>query len=127
MNVLLRFIAADVPELGRRATRLLRRAEDGSIVLHVAGVVVAEIVWVLGSFYGLERSRIAETLRSILVAEGLIVEDKDIVLEALRIMGEANVAYVDAHIAARAGRLRQPVATFDRDFRRLGVDILEGV
>lgn len=124
-NVLLRFIMRDVPEQARRARRLMRRAEDGELVLRVPGVVIAEVVWVLSSFYEVELVQIAETLRALVSADGIAVDDADVVLEALRIMERANVAYVDAFLAAVTRQRNEPVATFDRDFRRLGVELFD--
>ncbi len=124
-NVLLRFITRDLPDQGRRAQRLMRRAEDGELVLRIPAVVIAEVVWVLGSFYEVERRQIADTLRALVLADGVAVDDADLVVEALRIMEEANVAYADALLAVAARQSGEPVATFDRDFRRLGVELFD--
>lgn len=124
-NVLLRFLTGDPPEQFRRAQRLMRRAADGEVLLHVTHVVLAEAVWVLGSFYGHERDAIAETLRSFILADGVSVEQPDTALEALRVMAESKVAFVDAYVAATARRNAAPVASFDADFRRLGVDLVD--
>lgn len=122
-NVVLRFLTGQPPELFRRARRLMRRAADGEITVRVTHVALAETVWVLGSFYGREPSAIADTLRSFVLADGVKVDDPDTVLDALRSMIDANVAFVDAYVAATARRSEAPVASFDEDFRRLGVEL----
>lgn len=123
-NVLVRFITGDPADMARRARRLLRRAADGEMLLRIPSVVVAEVVWVLGSYYGHDRNAIADSVRTLLLANGVSTEDEELVLDALRLMQEANVAYVDAYVAATARAHREPVATFDTDFRRLGVELL---
>jgi predicted nucleic acid-binding protein len=80
---------------------------------------------VLGPFYGHERDAIAETLRSFILADGVSVEQPDTALEALRLMADAKVAFVDAYVAATARRNAAPVASFDADFRRLGIDLVD--
>ncbi|MDO8562304.1 MAG: PIN domain-containing protein [Candidatus Limnocylindria bacterium] len=39
-------------------------------------------------------------------------------------MQEVNVAYVDAYLAAVARAHGEAVATFDADFKRLGVELV---
>jgi predicted nucleic acid-binding protein len=122
-NVVLRFLTGEPPDLFRRAQRLMRRAARGEVVARITHVALAETVWVLGSFYGRDATAIAETLRSFVLADGVSVDDPDAVLEALRLMVDANVAYIDAYVAVTARRSGQPVASFDADFRRLGVEL----
>lgn len=122
-NVLLRFITGDPSETARRARRLLRRAADGELTLRVPSVVIAEIIWLLGSYYSSDRATIAEAIRGLVLADGVLAENKDLVLDALRLMQDANVAYVDAYIAASARANGEAVAAFDNDFKRLGVEL----
>lgn len=124
-NVLLRYLTGEPPGLFRRARRLMVRAAQGDIVARVTHVALAETVWVLGSFYARPPSAIAETLRAFVLARGVSVDDPDAVLDALRLMDDANVAFVDAYVAATARRAAAPVATFDAGFRRLGVELVE--
>lgn len=80
----------------------MKRAADGEIVLRLSGIVIAEVIWVLGSFYERDRAQIADAMRSLVRTEGILVDDADLILEALRAMEDANVAYIDAWIAASA-------------------------
>ena len=61
-NVLLRFLTGEPPQLAERALRLIQRAEQGEITLRLSPIVVAEVVWVLSSFYRYSRAQIAEVL-----------------------------------------------------------------
>ncbi|MEK7864169.1 MAG: PIN domain-containing protein [Chloroflexota bacterium] len=122
-NILLRFITRDVPAQNSRVRSLMQRAADGDILLRIPSVVVAEVVWVLASAYKLDRRTIAGTLRELAIADGIEIEEQDVVLDALRLMESANVAYVDAYLAAKARRHGEPVLTFDSDFRRLDVEL----
>lgn len=122
-NVLLRFLTGSPSHLATRARRLLRRAADGELVLRVTNVVIAEVVWVLGGAYKAEPKVIGEAIRSLILADGIEVDDEEIVLDALRLMETANVDYTDAFVAASARADGQPVATFDADFKSLGVEV----
>lgn len=124
-NVLLRLLTGDPPDMASRALELARAAERGEVRLKLAALVVAEVVWVLGSFYRFDRRRIAEVVASLVTAEGVEVEHEEVVLAALLEMSDANVDFVDAYLAEVARRHDEPVASFDRDFDRLRVRRVE--
>jgi predicted nucleic acid-binding protein len=59
-NVLIRHLTGDPPELATRATAALASAER----LLLTDLVLAECVYVLESFYEVERPRVAELMRA---------------------------------------------------------------
>lgn len=118
-NVVLRHLTADPPEMAEEALDLLTAAEEGRVRLHLLAVTVAEIVWVLESFYEHPREAIAETVAAFLEAEGLVVEQADRLQVALALYRTHGVDFADAHLAA-AARTEGPsaVCSFDRDLER---------
>ena len=102
----------------------MRRAERGDLVLKLSVVVLAEVVWVLSRRYAHTKEQIAGSLQLVITADGINVEAPDDVLDALRMMVDHNVDFVDAYIAAVAARRREGVATFDADFRKLGARVV---
>jgi predicted nucleic acid-binding protein len=121
-NVLVRFVTRDDAEQAKRVLNVMRRAERGEITLRVSVVVMAEVIWVLESYYGYERIAVAEALRAFVIADGVAAEEQDVVMDALRLMQEGS-AFTDAYVAALARSHREPVFTFDAGFKRLGVDL----
>ena len=124
-NVIVRFLTKDSPELSPRSLELFRRAAEGELVLRVASLVVAEVTWVLGSFYRWSRTEVADGLSGFLAGDGLEVEELDLVLRALQVMSASNVSFVDAYLAESARLAHEPVASFDRSFARLNVEWIE--
>ena len=124
-NVLIRFLTDDPPEMAERAEHLLRRAERAELLLLVHPIVVAEVVWVLQSFYGHPRDRIACQLLPLLDRPGMRIQQSKAVIGAISAMAQRNVDFADALLAELARARGQGVATFDRDFRRLKVEQLE--
>ncbi len=122
-NVLVRFITHDNAEQTQHVLRVMRRAERGEISLRISAVVIAEVIWVLQSVYRYERTAIAEALRTFLLADGVSVEEPDVVIEALRLMLD-GVVFIDAYVAMLARSRREPVFSFDAGFKRLGVEIV---
>lgn len=119
-NVLLRFITGDPPEMAAQALTLFQRAERGEVTLRLAPLVLAEVVWVLTSFYKLPKKRITEVLVPLLAAKGVWSESPDLLMQALLSMSLANVDFVDAFLAETARRQGESVCSFDNDFDRLG-------
>ena len=123
-NVLLRLLTNDPPTMAERAAAVADRAERGEIILRVAPLVVAEVVWVLQSFYGHDKRQIAEALTALLTARGVDAVDGDTVVSALEMMAVNNVDFVDAYLAQVSRATYVAVCSFDEDFRRLGVELL---
>lgn len=124
-NILLRLLTGDPPEMAERAVRLAQKAERGEVTLKLLPIVVAEVSWVLNSFYGYSRSEIAQVLIPLMTTEGLLVENVDQVIAALKQMASVNVDFLDAYLAEIARKEGEAVVSFDRDFRRLGIPWLE--
>lgn len=122
-NVLLRVLTGDPPEMLRAVQIMMRRVEAGEVVLVVHPLVVAELVWVLRSFYRRTPADIADALLTLSVTDGIEVVDKEGVERAIRLYARKNVDFIDAYLAVCAERDGSPVYTFDANhFRRLGVE-----
>ena len=124
-NVLLRLITGDPPEMAQRALRLVEQAELGEVTIKLSPLVVAEMVWVLGSFYRYPRTQIAEVLLPLVSARGVSLEEAEQVMAALDRMATANIDFIDAFLAETARCRGGTVASFGRDFSRLGVNWVE--
>lgn len=120
-NVLLRFLTGEPADLAGKAARLMSRAEQGEVVLILSPLVIAEVIWVLKSFYRHSLEEIARVLVPLMSADGIEVEDREILIRAVELAKEKNVDFVDALLALQAARRGEPVCSFDGDFKRLPV------
>lgn len=120
-NVLLRFLTGEPKELAGKAASLMGRAESGEVTLVVSPLVVAEVVWVLKSFYRHSLEDIAGVLVPLMSADGIEVEDRETLTQAIELARDKNVDFVDAALALQAARRGEPVCSFDGDFKRLPV------
>lgn len=83
-------------------------------------IIVAEIVWVLRSFYGYSNHDIAQVVQEFLSHEGLESDDKPGLLAALNLFAEKNIDFADALVAVHMQQQgKQEIFSFDRDFDRL--------
>jgi len=99
-NVFLRFFVRDVEAQYEKAHTLFEKAEAGKIKLETSELVIAEIVWVLESFYKLENSVIGPMIKSILATPGLEVVNGTLVEKAVELYVERNIDFIDSYIVA---------------------------
>ena len=124
-NLLVRYLTEDDPSKANDVKRLLLKAGQGEIRLLIPSVVIAELVWVLQSFYKLERSEIVPLLNAILHTHGVEVSDKTVVSDAIAIYRDEAIDFIDAWIVAfaKAAEVRA-IYTFDRKHFK-GIDGIE--
>ncbi len=115
-NVLIRHLTGDPPDLATRATQFLSDADE----LLLADLIVAEVVYVLESFYELERSRVAELVRAIVAFEAMRVVDEGLLLRAAEVYELDHLDFAEAYLVASAERSAVGVvASFDRSIDRV--------
>ena len=124
-NLLVRYLTEDDLSKANDVKRLLLKAAQGDIRLLIPSVVIAELVWVLQSFYKLERSEIVPLLNAILHTHGVEVSDKTVVSDAIAIYRDEAIDFIDAWIVAfaKAAEVRA-IYTFDRKHFK-GIDGIE--
>lgn len=116
-NVLVRHFTGDPPEQARRATRYLDQAET----LLLPDLILAEIAYVLESYYEAPRQQVAEALRSILAFRAIRVVDGPLLLRAVELFEVHGLDYAGAYLVASAERTGVGVvASFDRAIDRIG-------
>jgi predicted nucleic-acid-binding protein len=97
-NVLIRHLTGDPPRQARRATTLLEQADE----LLVPDLIVAEVVFVLESFYEVERRRVAEVVRAVIAFPAIVVADESLLLRSLEIYEVDRLDFADAYVVANA-------------------------
>ena len=99
-NLFLRFLTKDLPEQAEAVRQLLLQASEGKVTLITTSLVIAEIVWTLDRFYKEPKENIQQMVLSFLNTPGLIVDQGDLVVKALRFYVDKNIDYIDAYNAA---------------------------
>jgi predicted nucleic-acid-binding protein len=126
-NVFLRFFVNDVVTQYEKARVLFEAAEAGKIKLETSELVIAEIVWVLESFYGFARKEVTEVLSTLLSSRNLKIAGHARISEAVRLYAAGNMDFVDAYnIAYIRSKGYSRVATFDsKHFKKVeGISIV---
>lgn len=112
-NLILRFLLDDPG--ADKIEKLLRSNKK----LILTDVTIAEIVWVLGSFYKWDRKTITNAITGLINLDS-VVSDQDLFLIVLKIFKTHNVDFIDAYLAANLIREGNGVVySFDRDFDKI--------
>lgn len=110
-NIVIRHLTGDPPAQARRATAFLAAAGE----LLVPDVIVAEVVFVLESFYEVERERVAELVRAVLGFPPVVVVDAPLLLRALEVYEVNRLDFAEAYLVASAEATGvERIASFDR-------------
>lgn len=116
-NVLVRHLTGDPPAQAVRATRYLELADE----LLLPDLILAEVAYVLESFYETPRAQVAETLRAVLAFSAIRVVDDELLHRAVEVYDVHRLDFADAYVVASAERSGiGVVASFDRAIDRVG-------
>jgi predicted nucleic-acid-binding protein len=115
-NVLIRHLTGDPPEMAERATAALSSAEQ----LLLTDLVLAECVYVLESFYEVERTRVAELMRAAIALPSIAVIDISLLLRALEVYEIDRLDFAEAYLVASAEVTgMSAILSFDRSIDRM--------
>ncbi len=116
-NVFLRYLTKDDPLKYERCREMFKRALEGEITISTSGMVIAELIWTLLSYYRVPKAEVVEKVSVILGAENLFVPDKDALADALVLYARKNIDFIDAYNAVfmKYHGLRE-IYSYDEDF-----------
>ena len=123
-NVLIRYIVLDDPFQTPKAERLidsLTAEKPGFISL----IVVAEVAWVLKRSYHYQNADIASVLQMLLGSQELVLEQTELVADALRHFSAGDADFAD-FLIERSGRAAEceHTVTFDKRAVSAGMRLL---
>jgi predicted nucleic-acid-binding protein len=102
--------------MAARATAALTSAGE----LFLADLVLAECVYVLESFYEVQRTRVAEMMRSAIALQSVAVIDAQLLLRALEVYETDRLDFAEAYLVASAEATAVgSILSFDRSIDRL--------
>ena len=121
-NIFLRYLTGDDPVKYGRCKEIFRRAVEGKITLVTSGLVIAELVWTLLSYYKVPKADVIEKVSIIISTKSLHIPDKDIIIDALLLYSRKNIDYIDAYNTVFMTRHSlDKIYSYDADF-----DLIEG-
>jgi len=117
-NIIIRFLVGDHEEHLEKSTEYFEQIEQGSMEVEILSDVLMEAFFVLTKFYKLPKAEVISDLKTILSFEGVVNKDKVLLFEALSIIENKNVDFVDALICAKCKFQNYEKLSFDKDLNR---------
>jgi predicted nucleic acid-binding protein len=114
-NLFIRYLVNDDPGKADRVEKLLEQATSGKIRLVTADLVIAEVIWVLESAYGLKNAEITPMVKGILATPGIEVTNAELVGRSLDYYESLNIDFIDGYIAAVMDKMKiTDIYSFDK-------------
>lgn len=117
-NVIIRFLVGDNEDQLKQTIKYFKQIEECSLEVEILDSVIMEVYFVLTKFYKLDRISVIQDLKSILALDGVVNSDKVILYEALNIVENKNIDFVDALICAKSNLQGYGILSFDKDLKK---------
>jgi predicted nucleic-acid-binding protein len=117
-NIIIRFLVGDNEEHLAKSTEYFEQIELGAMEVEILSDVLMEAFFVLTKFYKLPKIEVISDLKTILSFEGVVNKDKVILFEALSIIENKNIDFVDALICAKCKFQNYEKLSFDKDLNK---------
>ena len=114
-NIIVRFLVSDDPNKASRVEKLLANQNNKNILLDT---VVAEIIWVLGSYYQFDKSSILESVRALIHYKSVIC-NRALLESVLTIWGKYNISFIDAYLVSQAQMKKLEIYSYDVKLDRI--------
>lgn len=117
-NVLLDFRLERKPRFNE-VKKIFVDCLNGKIQIFIPQVVFSEIEWVLRSFYKQPKENIIAFFDELLNLNGVVLENKPEMQQAVNIFRYANIKFTDSVIAAQVQKIKpDEFITFDEDLQK---------
>lgn len=121
-NVLVRFLTSDEDPKYSNIYSFFSSLEQGEISAELKIIVLFQTLFVLKSFYKIDKISICEALQLLLDYKGIKIREKKVIRQALELWRDNNVEIVDCYlIACLEGKRQNFIYSYDRDFDRFDV------
>ena len=115
-NALIRHLTGDPPDQAARATAFLAGADE----LLLPDLIVADIVYVLESFYEVPTDEVARLMRSVIAFAPIRTLDPALLLRSLEVYETLRIDFAEAYLVASAEAPGiHDIVSFDRSIDRV--------
>jgi predicted nucleic-acid-binding protein len=117
-NVIIRFLTGDDEKFLQKSMEYFKDIELAKIEVEILEGVLMEAFFVLTKFYKLPKKDVILDLKTILALNGVVNNNKTILHEALSIVENKNIDFVDALICAKSKLQGYGKLSFDADVKK---------
>jgi predicted nucleic-acid-binding protein len=114
-NVIIRFLVREENTLYVKSVEIIERVEKGELKVEILSEVLMEVLFIMTKYYKAPLRDIIEDLKIILRLQGVVNENKYILIISLDMMVEKKIDYVDALICSKSKLQGYGKISFDKD------------
>lgn len=116
-NVIIRFLVGDNTAQQKEAINWLQEAESGKRKIVVTPIIVAEVTFVLESFYKKNREEIADSLVVLLSQKWLDVQERSVLLSLWKFYSK-GLHFVDSYLISTVQQNKGKILSFDKELKK---------
>ena len=121
-NVFLRVLVKEDETSFRSCVKLLEKVNNKKMQALTSDLVLAEVSWVLNSYYDFSKLKVISALEGIVNLTGLKIKNTTDISTAIDLYKNNKVKFIDALIASdKMLALNGIVISYDKDFDKLGI------
>jgi len=121
-NLIIRFLVNDDPQKAARVKKVLQESKTANVL---PDLVIAEIIWVLSSYYELDKVSIISKIRALIHVKTVDC-NKALLDQALANWEKYNISFVDAYLVSVAKLKSLNIYSYDLKFDKVdGVTRIE--
>ena len=126
-NIFLRALINDDAEKYADVISFLEKVKANHYKAYCSGIVLAEIIWTLTSFYKLSKNDVTRAVDSIINLNGVTFVETQKSAEAVDLYKKYNVKFIDCLIYSGLDSLVKDwfIVSYDLDFDKLGAKRVE--
>ena len=114
-NIIIRFLVKDNEEQFLISKDIFQQIQQGVLKVEILSEVLMEVLFVMIKVYKIPKGIVIEKLKSLLLLDGVVNDDKAICIDALNLMQNKNIDYVDALICTKNVLQGYGKISFDKD------------
>lgn len=114
-NIIIRFLVRDNEEHFIVSKEIFEQVQLGVVKVEILSEVLMEVLFVMTKVYKIPKNIVIEKLKSLLLLDGVVNDDKAICIDALNLMQNKNIDYVDALICTKNVLQGYGKISFDKD------------
>lgn len=116
-NLIIRFLLNDDPKKAIRIENLLQGNKENYLLVDV---IIAEIIWVLSSYYKFDKVAIIDKIRALIHLDTISC-NRILLDNSLNVWEKHNVSFIDAYIIAIAESKKLKIYSYDRGLDKVKI------
>lgn len=119
-NIFIRYFEHGDNNKSADAEELFHKIVSGKEICFTNTMVISEIVWVLGKYYGWDKAEVCDNIEFILNTPNIKINERKILLEAIKTYRELNIDFIDSfnHAYIKANNSSM-IYSYDTHFDKL--------